>query len=91
MVVLHVDNIDAFICSSLMRLCVPHFYSSHSVPSFNIQETAYRRCVKNPKPSNLQKLETTRVSLQQSIEIDRVCYINGSKNASLQEKLQLSS
>ena len=70
---------------TMKHLPVPHFYCSNSVHSFKIYETAYRLCFENPTPSNLQKLEAKIVSLQQSIEADRVCFINGSNTATLQD------
>ena len=77
-----------------MGLSTPHFYSSHGFPSLNTQGTTYQRIglfVTNAIAGNVHKLKKIRISLEQTVKLDNVCFITGLKSANLQDIYSLKS
>ena len=71
------------------RIQQPFYYSSHSMHCLNKMNTLVRICSKNPHANNLAKLKRAREDFVQSVEMDKILFIQGSSTTSLTDCFSL--
>ena len=71
------------------RIQQPFYYSSLSMHCLNKMNTLVRICSKNPRANNLGKLKRAREDFVQSVEMDKILFIQGSSTTSLTDCFSL--
>ena len=74
-----------------VRINNPFYYSSHTIPCLNKLNTARRKYSKNPIKIKLDSLQSLQRDYSDSVELDKIIYINGSSTSSLNECFSLLS
>ena len=67
----------------------PFFYSSNSIHCQNKMNTLRRNFLSNPAKKNLASLETATTDFQQSVELDKICFLAGHKTGSTTDAFNL--
>ena len=83
------DQLNNSISSSFnkrsKRQNAPFYYSSHTMHSLNLVKTLRRKCIKNPSHHNFVLVTKAEEDLSDSIELDRLCFLNGTATNSTTE------
>ena len=72
-----------------VRINNPFYYSSHTLQRLNKLNTAKRKYSKNPIKNNLDSLQSLQSDYSDSVELDKIIYINGSSTSSLNQCFSL--
>ena len=64
------------------RKLSPPFTIHITVCSMSIESTLRRKCIKNPSPSNLKLLTQGHKNFAESVELDRLCFLQGTITSS---------
>ena len=65
------------------------YYSSHIIHCLNKLNTARRKYSKNPIKNSLDSLQSLQMEFSDSVELDKIIYINGSSTSSLNQCFSL--
>ena len=67
----------------------PFYYSSHTIHCLNKLNTAKRKYSMNPIKNDLDSLQSLQREYSDSVELDKIIYINGSSTSSLNQCFSL--
>ena len=74
-----------FLFKRKVRINNLFYYSSHTIHCLNRLNTARRKYSKNPIKNNLDSLQSLQRAYSDSVELDKIIYINGSSTSSLNQ------
>ena len=67
----------------------PFYYSSHTIHTLNRKHTAERLCARNPTKSNFAKLQSLTNDASESIELDKICFLDGNITTSTHQSFRI--